>query len=135
VLLAEHVAAALENAFVSLSPARRDAIMGAMIALLVLLPESVAALKAASRNAMQRSLNISLGSALASIGLTIPVIGAVSLLSGREIVLGLPPRETFLLLLALAVSFVSFGTERTNVLTGLVHLVVFATFMMTLFLP
>jgi len=103
VLLAEHVAAALENALASLSATRSDAIMGAMIAVLVLMPEGISALKAAGRNAVQRSLNISLGSALASIGLTIPAISAISLVTGREIILGLPPRDTFLLLLALAV--------------------------------
>jgi Ca2+:H+ antiporter len=75
-------------------------------------------------------MNIALGSACATIGLTIPVVGAVSLLTGRELVLGLTQGDTTLLMLALALCVISFGTGRTTGMTGLVHLVVFVAYLM-----
>src|SRR5690606_3982471 len=72
VLLAEDIAAGVEDALVSLRVDQADAIVGAFIAILVLLPESLAAIRASLRNELQRSLNIALGSACATIGLTIP---------------------------------------------------------------
>jgi len=76
-----------------------------------------------------------LGSALATIGLTIPAVAAASLITGRELTLGLVSRDEVLLILALALSMISFGTGRTNVLTGMVHLVVFFTYLMLLAIP
>jgi Ca2+:H+ antiporter len=101
----------------------------------VLLPEAIHAVHAAARNAIQRSLNTALGSALAAIGLIIPAVAAVSLATGREIVLGLNMRDSVLLLLTLGLSVVGFGTGRTNMVTGLVLLVVFATYVLLLFVP
>jgi Ca2+:H+ antiporter len=135
VLLSKNVAAGIENALAAISPTQADAIVGAVIALLILLPESLGAIKAATRNALQTSLNGALGSALATIGLTVPAVATVSLATGRQITLGLSDRDTVLLLLTLVLSLVSFGTGRTNVLTGLVHLVVFATFIFLLIVP
>lgn len=135
VLLSKRVAAGVEDALVEMNQTQADAIVGAVIALLILLPESLGALRAANRNALQTSLNGALGSALATIGLTVPAVAAVSLASGREIVLGLDMRDTVLLLLTLVLSVVSFGTGRTNMLTGLVHLVVFATYIFLLIVP
>lgn len=106
-----------------------DAILGLVIAFLVLLPEALSALAAARANAIQKSLNIALGSALASIGLTIPAIAVISLISGRELILGLGPRDSVLLVLTLALSIVSFGSGRTNMLTGFVHLVIFCVYL------
>ncbi|TIU07466.1 MAG: ionic transporter, partial [Mesorhizobium sp.] len=71
----------------------------------------------------------------ATIGLTIPAIGAASLLTGRSLTLGLGPGDTVLLILALAISIVSFGTGRTTMLTGLVHLVVFVAYLFLIFVP
>ena len=102
-----------------------DAILGLVIALLVLLPEALTALQAARANALQKSMNIALGSALATIGLTIPSVAVISLYTGKELILGLGARDSVLLILTLAIATVSFGTGRTNVLTGFVHLVVF----------
>ena len=102
-----------------------DAILGVVIALLVLLPEAMTALQAARANALQKSMNIALGSALATIGLTIPSVAMISLYTGKELILGLGQRDSMLLILTLAISVVSFGTGRTNVLTGFVHLVIF----------
>jgi Ca2+:H+ antiporter len=102
---------------------------------LVLLPEGLAAIKAARRNALQTSLNIALGSALATIGLTIPAVVVVALVSGRAMTLGLEARDMMMLLLVLAISIISFGTGRTNILFGAVHLVVFAAYILFLFAP
>lgn len=135
VLLAESIAASIEDGLQALRVAQADAIVGAFIATLVLMPESLAAIRAAMRNELQRALNIALGSACATIGLTIPAVAAVSLLTGKELVLGLGAGDTVLLLLVLGVSTVSFGTGRTTFLTGLVHLVIFSAYVFLIFFP
>ncbi|MGV3491988.1 MAG: calcium:proton antiporter [Devosia sp.] len=135
VLLAEHVAAGLEAGLETLQLPQADAIVGAFIATLVLLPETVAAIRAAMRNELQRSLNIALGSACATIGLTVPVVSMISLATGHQLTLGLGPGDTVLLLLALGISIVSFGQGRTTVLTGLVHLVVFVAYLLLIAVP
>ena len=135
VLLAKLVAASVEDALAALKVPGPDRIVGALIACLVLLPETIAAIRAALANNLQRSLNIALGSALATIGLTIPSVAAVSLFSGYDITLGLDSADSVLLILTLALSIVSFGTGRTNLMTGLVLLVVFATYLVLLVSP
>jgi Ca2+:H+ antiporter len=84
---------------------------------------------------LQRSLNAALGSALATIGLTFPVVGLVSLFTGQSIVIGLEKSDAVLLILALGINVVGFATGHTTILTGLVHLVVFATFVFLIFVP
>ena len=111
------------------------AVAGIVVALLVLSPESISALKAARDNVLQKSVNLALGSALATIGLTIPTVAAISLVTGVTVILGLGPRETLLLALTLFVSAVTFAAERTNVLFGLVHLVIFACWLFLVFVP
>lgn len=135
VLLAEDIAAGIEGGLVALEVPQADAIVGAFIATLVLLPESLAAIRASLKNELQRSLNIALGSACATIGLTIPAVTAASLITGKDLTLGLSSGDTVLLLLVLAVSMLSFGTGRTTSLTGLVHLVVFAAYCFLIFFP
>jgi len=110
-------------------------VVGVAIALLVLLPESSAAVRAAARNRMQTSLNLALGSALATIGLTIPAVAAVSLLAGLPLALGLPPKDTALLALTLLVSAVTLASGRATILHGAVHLVVFAAFLFLSIVP
>jgi Ca2+:H+ antiporter len=133
VLLAETLSGTLERAIhaVGLPPT----FLGVVIASLVLLPESVAALKAAYANRAQTSLNLALGSALASIGLTIPVVGGVSLYLGRELTLGLDAEGTTLLLLTLFVSTPTLATGRATILQGAVHLVIFAVFLLLAAVP
>jgi Ca2+:H+ antiporter len=135
ILLAKKVAVGVESGLAKLPLASPDAITGAVIALLVLTPEGLAAVRAAARNALQTSINVALGSALATIGLTVPAVAIASFVSGRPILLGLDARDQVLLFLTFLIAMVSFGTGRTNVLSGLVHLVVFATFVLFLFLP
>jgi Ca2+:H+ antiporter len=105
------------------------------VALLVLTPEALSAIRAALNNQLQRGLNVALGSVCATIGLTFPVVGATTLITGRELTLGLAPGDVVLLVLALAVSVLSFGTGRTTILTGLVHLVVFVAYLLLIFVP
>ena len=111
------------------------AVVGIAIALLVLLPETWAALRAALRNRMQTSLNLALGSALATIGLTIPAVGMVSILLEIPLVLGLPAKEIVLLILTLMVSTITLASGRATVLQGAVHLVLFAAFLFLTLVP
>jgi Ca2+:H+ antiporter len=111
------------------------AVVGIVIAALVLLPEGLAALRAARANRLQTSMNLALGSALASIGLTIPAVAAVSILIGQPLALGLGTKEEVLLALTLLVGVVTLGTGRTTVLQGVVHLVIFAAFLFLAVVP
>jgi Ca2+:H+ antiporter len=104
-------------------------VVGVVIAGLVLLPEGLAAYRAAKANRLQTSMNLALGSVLATIGLTIPAVAGVSILFDIPLTLGLGAKEELLLALTLIVSLLTVGTGRTTVLQGIVHLVVFATFL------
>jgi Ca2+:H+ antiporter len=111
------------------------AFSGIVVALLVLLPESVAAISAARHNELQKSINLSLGSALATISLTIPAVALAAHLLDKPLVLGLAPREMVLLVMTFVLSMITFGTGRTNILFGLVHVLVFAVFIFVVFVP
>jgi len=106
---------------------------GFLVAILVLSPEAMAAVRAALANQLQRTMNIALGSALSTIGLTIPAVLIISLFTGKTVELGLEQPESHLLLITLLVAMVNFNSERTNVLHGLVHMVLFATYVMLIF--
>jgi len=110
-------------------------VVGIAIATIVLLPEGLAAFRAARANRLQTSLNLALGSALASIGLTIPAVAAVSILLGQRLDLGLGAKETMFLALTLLVGIITLGTGRTTVLQGIVHLVIFATYLFLAVVP
>jgi Ca2+:H+ antiporter len=131
VLLAKQMAAPLDVVVIKLGAP--PALGGFVMALLVLTPESIAAIRAALANRLQRSVNILLGSVLASIGLTIPLVIAVALTTGRTLVLGLEPVDTLLLVLTLLTSMLTFSLPRTNVLPGCVHLLLFGTYFMLIF--
>jgi Ca2+:H+ antiporter len=105
-------------------------VVGVVIAAVVLLPEGLASVRAALANRLQNSLNLALGSAIASIGLTIPAVAAVSLIGGQRLALGLTPENIVLLMLTLFMGTLTLGTGRTTVLQGAVHLVIFAVFLM-----
>ena len=106
---------------------------GFLIAALVLSPEALSGLRAAMENKLQRSVNLLLGSVLATIGLTIPSVFAISAISGKSIILGLNPADSTLLALTLAVSFITFTSRRTNVIFGAVHLVLFLAYLIMIF--
>ena len=126
ILLAETLSPVLERSVltVGLPPA----VVGLVIAAVVLLPEGVTAMKAANRNRLQSSLNASLGSVAASAGLTVPIVGATAVYLGQPLDLGLAPKSMVLLMLTLFVSTLTFATGRTTVLQGGVHLVIFGVF-------
>src|SRR5712675_302211 len=111
------------------------AFAGVLVALLILLPESVAAISAARKNELQKSINLALGSSLATIGLTIPAVAVAAYALDKQLVLGLNLQEVVLLLLTFMLSMLTFGTGRTNILLGLVHVVVFAVFVFMVFVP
>lgn len=111
------------------------AFAGVLVALLILLPESVAAISAARKNDLQKSINLALGSSLATIGLTIPAVAVAAWALDKQLVLGLNSQEMVLLLLTFMLSLLTFGTGRTNILFGLVHVVVFAVYVFLVFVP
>lgn len=128
----------------ALSPAIKEAVynagapaatVGIIIAALVLAPEGLAAAKAARQNKLQTSLNLAMGSALATIGLTIPLVAVVSLMLGLDLELGLSAKSMTLLALTLFVSSLSLSTGKTTVIQGTVHLVIFAAFLFTTLVP
>jgi Ca2+:H+ antiporter len=110
-------------------------LVGIIIAALVLMPEGLAALRAARANRLQTSLNLALGSALASIGLTIPTVAVVSILLHQPITLGLDQKDQVLLALTLFISVITLGTGRTTVLQGIIHLAIFAVFLFFAIVP
>ncbi len=108
---------------------------GILIAVLVLSPEGLTALHAALDNQLQRAVNVCLGSALATIGLTIPAVLMIGLLAGSEVHLNLDQLQAVLLILTLFVSALTFGGARTNVLQGVVHLLLFVVYVALIFSP
>jgi Ca2+:H+ antiporter len=131
VLLAKQMAAPLDAVVIKFGAP--VTLGGFIMAVLVLTPESLAAIRAARENRLQRSVNILLGSVLASIGLTIPLVIAVSLFTGRQLILGLDGAETVMLLLTLVTATLTFSLPRTNVLLGCVHLLLFGVYFMLIF--
>ena len=111
------------------------AFAGVLVALLILLPESVAAIAAARKNDLQKSINLALGSSIATIGLTIPAVAVAAYALDKQLVLGLDAQSMVLLVLTFVLSMLTFGTGRTNILFGLVHIVVFAVFVFLVFVP
>jgi Ca2+:H+ antiporter len=111
------------------------AVVGIVIATLVLLPETWAAVRAARANRLQSSMNLAIGSALACIGLTVPVVVLASVALPLPLVLGVEPKDMGLLALTFLVSAVTLGTGRTHMMQGAVHLVVFAAFLFLALVP
>jgi Ca2+:H+ antiporter len=109
------------------------ALGGFIVAVLILSPEALGAGRAALSNQLQRSINILLGSALATISLTIPAVLMIGLITGKHIVLGLTGEETVMLIATLLVSILTFASGRTNVLQGAVHILLFLAYVMLIF--
>jgi Ca2+:H+ antiporter len=131
--LAKSLTPTIESAVARLEVPK--AVVGIIIAALVLLPEGLAALRAARANRLQTSLNLALGSALASIGLTIPAVAVVSIVLDQPLELGLGAKDQVLLAITLLVGVITLGTGRTTVLQGIVHLVIFAVFLFFAMVP
>ena len=109
------------------------ALGGFLVAILVLSPEGLSALRAARNNRLQRTINILLGSATSTIGMTVPVVLAIGFFSGRTLELGLEPTDIAMLTLTLFTSVITLGTGKTTLLQGVVHLILFAAYVMLIF--
>jgi Ca2+:H+ antiporter len=133
VLLAKKLAPSLEQAVARLGAP--NAVVGVIIAGIVLLPEGLAALRAARANRLQTSLNLALGSALASIGLTIPAVSVLALCTNSHLLLGISPKSTALLMLSLFVTALVLRTGRTIILHGVALLVIFVVYLFTTVVP
>jgi Ca2+:H+ antiporter len=133
VLLAKALSPSIELAIDMMGAPR--AVVGIAIALLVLLPEGVAATRAAINNRLQNSLNLSIGSALASIGLTIPAVAFVSIVFDLPISLGVDALGMTFLGLTFLLSILTIAIGRATVLQGAVHLVVFAAYLFLSLVP
>lgn len=133
VLLAKTLSPTIEKGVQNIGAPK--SLVGIIVALVILLPEGFAAIRAARKNRLQTSLNLALGSALASIGLTIPAVAIVSLFTGLPVTLGIDSKSMVLLLLALFTIILSFGTGRTTLLQGVVLLIVFAVYLFTTIVP
>jgi Ca2+:H+ antiporter len=133
VLLAKSLAPALD-AGVDIAGAPH-ALVGVLIAAIVLLPESTAAVRAATRNQLQASINLALGGGVASIGLTVPAVAVVSFWVGQPLELGISSGASVLMALGFLVAVITYGIGRTNLLSGIVHLVLLSTYVFTIFAP
>jgi Ca2+:H+ antiporter len=133
IFLAEKFAIPLDNSIEQFH--MPQAFGGAVIAALVLSPEGLGGITASLQNQLQRSINILFGSVLATIGLTIPAVLMIGLLTKRSVALGVQGGNLPLLLLTLAVSVVTFTSRKTNVLQGCIHLLLFAVFVLLIFAP
>ena len=133
IVLAEKFAVPLDNSIEQFH--MPQAFGGAIIAALVLSPEALGGITASLHNQLQRSINILFGSVLATIGLTIPAVLMIGLLTKRPVALGVQGGNLPLLLLTLAVSVVTFTSRKTNILQGCIHLLLFAVFVLLIFAP
>ncbi|BAQ16885.1 calcium:proton antiporter [Methyloceanibacter caenitepidi] len=133
VLLSKPLAALLDHGIAQIG--LPNALGGVVIAMLILSPEWTAALQAAMRDQLQRAVNLSLGSALSTIGLTVPVMLAISVFTGTPLKLGLNSVDIVLLSVTLFVCHITFSGAPTNILLGFVHLVLFGTYLLLIFKP
>lgn len=133
VLLAKYLSKDIEVMVISLGAPQ--SVVGVIIAAIVLLPEGMAAYRAVKSDRLQTSLNLALGSALASIGLTIPAVATVSIVFGMPITLGIDMSSTVLLLLAMITIMFSLATGKTNAQQGVVLLVIFASYLFYTIVP
>lgn len=131
--LAKRLSPEIESALVVIGAPK--AVVGIVIALLVLLPETVAAVRAAKANRLQTSMNLALGSAMASIGLTVPAVVVASSALDLPLMLGLAAKDQALLLMTFLVSAITLGSGRTHLMQGAVHLVMFAAYLFLAFVP
>lgn len=133
VLLSKKLSPVIEDMVFNLGAPK--SLVGIIIATVILLPEGLAAFKAARQNRLQTSLNLALGSALASIGLTIPAVAIVCYFTGMQVTLGIDSKSILLLMLSLFTVYLSLNSGRTNIQQGIVLLVLFATYLFTTIVP
>lgn len=133
VILAKSLAAVLDFGIIKLGAP--VALGGILIAMVVFTPECIAALRAISANQLQRAINLCLGAAASTLGLTVPAVLAIGLYTGQEVVLGLSGTNMVILAMTLLLSTLTFTGTRTTMLEGAVHLAVFFVFLVLVFSP
>ncbi|MFH6785081.1 MULTISPECIES: calcium:proton antiporter [Methylobacterium] len=133
VLLSKSLAAILDHGIAALGAP--SALGGVIIAAIVFTPEGISALKAIRRDQLQRAINLCLGAVTSTVGLTVPAVLVIGLISGQRVVLGLPPAQMAVLAMTLLLSVITFSRQGTTVLEGAVHLVVFLTYLTLIFSP
>ncbi|HMH22535.1 MAG TPA: hypothetical protein VK563_12200 [Puia sp.] len=133
VVLAESLAPGIEH-WIEEKGAPKS-LVGIMISAVVLMPEGISAVKAARKNRLQTSLNLALGSALASMGLTIPVVAFAAMIYGWKLELGMDPKAMVLLLLSYFIVSLSLRTGRTNILQGVILLLFFGIYLFVTLFP
>lgn len=131
--LAKLISPAIEGAIAAAGAPK--AVVGIIIAMIVLMPETWAAIRAARADRLQTSMNLAIGSALASIGLTVPLVVTAAIVLDLPLTLGLLPKDVALLALTFVVGAITLGSGRTNMMQGAVHLVVFAAFLVLTLAP
>lgn len=133
VLLSHHLAVVTDYGIaVSGAPV---AVGGVLIAIIVFTPESITAVKAAMNNEMQRAVNLCLGAFVSTVGLTVPAVLTIGLITGKQVVMGITPAETVLFVITAALSMLSFNGQRSSPIQGYMHLAVFAVFGLLLLYP
>lgn len=131
--LAKMISPSIEKAIVAMGAPKST--VGLLIALIVLLPETWAAINAARANRLQTSLNLALGSGIASIALTVPAVIVYSLIGNRSLVLGLDPKNMVFLIMTFLVSSLTLGIGKSTLLQGAVHAVILLTYFLVSFIP
>ncbi|RIX81983.1 calcium:proton antiporter [Acidovorax cavernicola] len=111
------------------------AVGGVLIAIIVFTPESITAVRAAMNNEMQRAVNLCLGAFVSTVGLTVPAVLVIGLVTGKQVVMGISGAETLLFAVTAVLTMLSFNGQRTSPIQGLMHLLLFAVYGMLLFLP
>lgn len=133
VLLAHHLAIVIDYGVATAGAP--VAVSGVLIAIIVFTPESLTAIKASVNNEMQRAINLCLGAFVSTVGLTVPAVLVIGLVTGKQVVMGISPLETVLLALTVLLGMLSFNGQRTSVMQGAMHLALFATYGFLLFNP
>lgn len=131
VLLAHHLAIVIDYGVAAANAP--VAVGGVLIAIIVFTPESITAVKAALNNEMQRAINLCLGAFVSTVGLTVPAVLVIGLLTDKQVIMGISPMEIVLAALTLLLSMLSFNGQRTSVMQGAMHLALFATYGFLLF--
>jgi len=111
------------------------AVGGVLIAIIVFTPESITAVKAAMNNEMQRAINLCLGAFVSTVGLTVPAVLVIGLITGKQLIMGLSNADVVLFVITAALSMLTFNGQRTLPIQGYMHLTVFAVFGLLLFYP
>ncbi|MFJ1302027.1 calcium:proton antiporter [Pseudomonadota bacterium AL_CKDN230030165-1A_HGKHYDSX7] len=131
VLLAHHLAIVIDYGVETAGAP--IAVSGVLIAIIVFTPESLTAVKAALNNEMQRAINLCLGAFVSTVGLTVPAVLVIGLVTGKQVVMGISPLETVLLAVTLLLALLSFNGQRTSVIHGAMHLTLFGVYGFVLF--